>query len=259
MRRGEGNFSDGCSVTGRSGTMSSVELKHSGNEALMAFWTGLRAGRPAPYRAEITAQSLGRTLASHVFILESLGGGELRFRLAGGALSELFGMELRGMSAPALFVGADGARFASLAERALTLGAVAAVEAEAETEGEAPVRIEIALLPLRSDFGRLDRLMGAAHVLTAPGEAAPLISAAPRRLRLIAAAAATPDAPAATRAEPLAGFAEAPKGFVGRNAPKAAPKQKPSLREVTGGGDPATPPTTPPTKRRRDHLRLVKD
>lgn len=252
MRRDEGNSGSGCSGTGRIGAMGGVDLKHAGNAALMAFWSGLRAGRPAPYRAEVTAQSLGRTLAGHVFILESLGAGEFRFRLAGGALADLFGMELRGMSAPALFSGADGARFAALAERILALGAVAALEAEATAPGTAPLKVELALLPLRSDFGRLDRLMGAAYALAAPGEPAPLLRPAPRRLRLLSSASAAPDAPAAARAEALAGFAEAPKPFAGR----------PKLREVTlhgAPGGPAPTPPAPPSKRRRDHLRLVKD
>ena len=238
---GGGDHSGGlCSETKRHRGKPRVEMKHPGSEALYHFWSALRAGRSAPYKAEVTAQGLGRTLSAHVFMLEALTGGELRFRLGGSALHDLFGMELRGMSALSVMEGESRARFADLAQEVLASGVVGVLSGEAvAADGEA-VGIEIVLAPLRSDFGRMDRLLGAVHTLDGARDIAP----AARRCRLSEGSIrghAAPEAPAAA----LPGFAEAPAGFAGK---------KPELR-VAGG---ASTPAPRRGVRRRDHLRVVK-
>lgn len=216
-----------------------VEMKHPGTVALHQFWTSLRAGRDAPYRAEVTAQSLGRALVSQVFILEAAPGAEMRFRLSGTGLHDLFGMELRGMSALAVMDGESRARFADLAADVLDRGAVGVAEGVAAEAGVSPLAVEFVLTPLRSDFGRIDRLLGAVHVLDSEEAVAP----AARRCRLHAAGLVGV-ASERRRDEALPGFAEAQAGFSG---------QRPAL-SVAGGAD-----TARRGHRRRDHLRLVKD
>lgn len=222
-------FGGGMSHSGADGRF---ELKHAATRALLDYWRSLRAGRDAPDKSEITAEGLGSSLAGCVFILERLEAGELRFRLAGSRLHDLFGLELRGANGPIICEPASRPRFVSVAEDCLDgpdIGLVRGVAADSGTG--APLDVEIAMAPLRGDAPRPDRLIGCAATLGEDGRLAP----APRRLRI-------------TETETLAGkrrpsgFAEAPSPFV-----------RDDLRAIEGGGG------TEPGERRRGHLRLVKD
>ena len=72
---------------------------------LREYWESLRNGRPAPYRAELDPRKFEDVL-ENMFILEQLNPNQVRVRLAGMALCELMGMEVRGMP-PEAFIGAD--------------------------------------------------------------------------------------------------------------------------------------------------------
>ena len=80
----------------RSGDMIHTELR-----ALYNYWNGLRAGRRTPLRSDIDPRDMNCD-ARNLFILENLGRGNIRFRLAGTAIVDAFGMELRGMNARAI-------------------------------------------------------------------------------------------------------------------------------------------------------------
>ncbi|WP_340110009.1 PAS domain-containing protein [Pikeienuella sp. HZG-20] len=223
---------------------TAIEMKHAGSRALHTYWNTLRAGRAAPYKAEVTASGLGPELSDHVFILESLGSGAFRFRSAGAALYDIFGMEMRGMGAEATMEGESRRRFVGLAEQTLAAGDVGVARGDAL--GDSPtLALEFILLPLLSDFGRADRLLGAVHV--APGDGAPEEAVhAARRCRLretgVISAAARPRR---ERAQPLPGFAE----------PAASFRHDRSAAQPSGAGAARMGADA----RRRDHLKVVKD
>ena len=68
--------------------------------SLKTYWERLRAGRIAPYRAEIDPRQFESAL-ENMFIVEKLAPDNMRIRLAGMKICEMMGMEVRGMQ-PAL-------------------------------------------------------------------------------------------------------------------------------------------------------------
>ena len=67
-----------------------------------AYWTEIRAGRLVPARSEIDPRGLEGVLG-HAFILERLTTGLARLRIAGSHMTELLGMETRGLPLSTIF------------------------------------------------------------------------------------------------------------------------------------------------------------
>lgn len=222
--------------------MDRSSLKHAGTIRLHEAWTVLCAGRDAPYRAEVTKDGIGSALAGASFVLEAVelapgARANLRFRLAGSEACDLFGMELRGMNAIGLMEGDSRERIAALARACLDSGEVGVAEGAAVGPDGEEIAFEMILAPVRSDFGRLDRLLGAIHALDAE-----VVAPAARRCRLTAERRLGTRARRRARtAEPLPGFAEG-----------AAPFGHAPLRTVDGGENKRSEP-------RSDHLKVVKD
>lgn len=200
--------------------MDRTDMKHPGTKALLDAWTALRGERAAPFRAEVTDEALGPALAPHCFVVEAVGG-QLRIRTAGAAVSAIFAMDPRGMNASGLI--ADGAeRVSALAAACLSAGDVGVASGQmsgAETEAAG---FELILAPLRSDFGRVDRLLCALHVA---GE----VSGGCARLRVAETRMVAQTKPKAADG-PLPGFAEAAAPFA--PAPKKASAGRAFLRVV---------------------------
>ena len=66
-----------------------------------AYWDGLRAGRIAPARAEVSPRGLSEVL-SKCFILERIAPGFARFRVFGRHVGDLMGADLRNIPLSAL-------------------------------------------------------------------------------------------------------------------------------------------------------------
>ncbi len=216
------------------------EMKHSGTRQLFEYWSDLRGGRAAPYKSEVTARGIGRTLASNTFILENLADGAKRFRLAGSGLHDIFGLELRGMSAQAIMQQESRTRMQSLMNDCLAAPAVCLFTCKAEAQGGATLSLEIILAPLRSDFDQMNRILGSAHVL---GDEKSFVETAPRRCLIMDAN--TFAFTGASRFEvsaPLPGFAEPATDF---------DFQRASFSAIEGGARTGEP--------RRGHLKIVKD
>lgn len=216
------------------------EMKHSGTQQLFEYWSDLRGGRSAPYKSEVTARGVGRTLASNTFILENLADGARRFRLAGSGLHDIFGLELRGMSAQAIMQQESRARLQSLMDDCLGAAKVCVFTCRAENLGRDALQLEVFLAPLRSDFDQMNRILGAAHVLDCQDVR---IESAPRRCFITDANTfAFTDPNRVEVSAPMAGFAEPAAGF---------DFQRPGLSAIDGGARTG--------ERRRGHLKVVKD
>ena len=225
---------------------------HSELRALYRYWNELRAGRKTPLRSDIDPREMDCD-ARNLFILENLGRGNIRFRLAGTAIVDAFGMELRGMNARAIMSTGSRESFTALITETLEDPAVGYARLRNATDDTE--LWEVSLLPLRSDFGMIDRVIGCLHPLTGTPRRDTL---APLRFRIeemsvepITATVRDVDAP-----KPLAGFAEPRRHFDPMPAVAAgAEGAQTRFRAIEGGRTGSDEDRGAPT---RGHLRLVK-
>lgn len=230
----------------------SKKMLHTETRALFTYWDHLRSGRKLPYRAEIDPREM-ECDARNLFILESLGTGNIRFRLAGTALVDAFGMELRGMSIRSIMHGKARESMTALVEETLAEPGIGYARlTETGADGTA---WEIVLLPLKSEFGQVDRIIGALHRLEEPATQ-PASPKMPMHFEIkdmtIRPVTASREEGRPMKVAPAraAGFAEAQTGFEG---PRPG-----HLTAIEGGrGDETADDTKPP--RGRPNLRIVTD
>jgi len=173
--------------------------------SLKSYWERLRAGRIAPYRAEIDPRQFESAL-ENMFIIERLSPDNMRIRLAGMRICEMMGMEVRGMQPGFLIDEPDRLRYERLLNVVMAEPAVVELKLSADGRG-GRFRATMLLMPLRSDFGEVNRVLGCT---SGQGEvvSAPLLF----RIEDVAVTPIEPNANAeAARAMP--GFAEEQAGF----------------------------------------------
>lgn len=200
-----------------------------------AYWEGLRGTSGAiPSRAELDPRGMSQAL-DQIFVAERIGTGLLRMRISGMGLTDLAGLDMKGLPISTLFQPEARLRLAQSVERVFTLPGVAQLHLEAERGiGRPALEARLLLLPLRSHSGTCDLVLGC---LATEGQ----IGRAPRRFDILRATeerlAATPEP--APVSEIAAGRA--------------------SLRVLTSAPAFAEPPALPPQRplRGRAHLRLV--
>lgn len=236
-------------------------MKHENTRRLFAYWNALREGRMAPYRSEVDPRAIAPLLES-TFILEHYDGGAPRFRLAGTRLCDQFGLELRGMSALALWHGESRTQLRSLLANVVTKPVIGHVACTVETRGGHLFDAEFLYLPLRSDLGEMTRILGCGYYMrgfehTIPGHE-------PIHHWIDAVNEYPIDAPveeiAATRAAPGPRIADPATMMKLTRATR--PSGPPALRAIEGGlaAGTDTADSVGPTPRaaRRPFLRLVK-
>jgi len=143
-------------------------MRHKTSETLFAYWNSVRGDRVAPRRFEIEPAKIAAILSS-TFILERLDSATYRYRLAGTAVCDMFGTELRGTN---FLDGWPAEDHLSLMRRLTVLsgqGAVELIELEAAPAGKASTPFEFLLLPLRHTGETIDRVLGAFSSLDCPG------------------------------------------------------------------------------------------
>lgn len=135
-------------------------MKFPAVQEMIAYWEGLRAGRPVPLRSEVDPRGIEGAL-EYAFILERIAPGIARFRLSGTHLNDLMGMEVRGMPLTA-FISPDHrdemtriteAVFADPETAELTLAGEPGI-------GRPPLQAKLLLLPMKSDAGEINRALG---------------------------------------------------------------------------------------------------
>lgn len=195
--------------------------------SLKSYWERLRAGRIAPYRAEIDPRQFESAL-ENMFIIERVGADNMRIRLAGMKVCEMMGIEVRGMQPSFLLDEADRVRFDRL------LNVVMSEPAVVELQLGSPNRVgtyraTMLLMPLRSDFGDINRVLGC---LSGEGDSfTPPLSFSIRETMTTAIEASPSGEPKAA----MPGFAEESPAFTG-------PGDAPKLRAIEGNPNaPATP------------------
>lgn len=194
----------------------------------VAYWKGKCRGGEVPRRSEIDPRGI-EPLLTNAVVCERIAPGLARLRIAGTHLSDLLGMEVRGLPLSALFEPSDRDALAQHLVRLFDQPAWLRLNLSAQGGLLTPsLKGTMLLLPLRSDLGDISRALGCLVTEGGPGHA-------PRRLRIdgcsIVPVAGTP----AVVASPLS----AP----GRVAAGPAP-----LRPA---------PSVPATRAERPYLRLV--
>jgi hypothetical protein len=125
-----------------------------------AYWDGLRGTDLIPRRRLIEPHGLRDALA-HVFLIERIAPGQARFRLAGTHLTQVMGMEVRGMPLSAILVPAsrDGAR--ALVEAVFAGPSVVELALDSDRGlGRPALQGRMILLPVGDDDENCDRALG---------------------------------------------------------------------------------------------------
>ncbi|MDZ4312858.1 MAG: PAS domain-containing protein [Cypionkella sp.] len=134
---GKGGDRSGCS----SETLAALQL-------LRGYWEALRMDGGLPARAQIDPRGMADCL-DKVFLIEQIAPGLARFRLAGMALNDLLGMDVRGMPLSALFEPVARARIGHELEQVFASPAVMEIWLEAERSvGRPALSGRMLLLPL---------------------------------------------------------------------------------------------------------------
>lgn len=230
-------------------SLAADTIEHADARAILDMWETLRGDRPVPFRAELDAQKIGAR-APFLAILEQVAPSNFRIRIAGDRLNRWFGMELRGMSALSLTDTAARNHFQATLNRVVMEPAVGVVAGLARTGEGAAIRFEMLLLPMRSDFGRVDRVLVGLWLLDGAG-----LSRGPMRLD----PASMSVAPVPNSVAGASGEDEATPSAVVEDRGEAGPGHRiieggSGLHAIDGGGDSPTPRPGAP----RPHLRLVK-
>lgn len=191
------------------------------------YWNCMRKGGDVPRRSDIDPRRID-TLLENALIAERIAPGLARLRLAGMHLTELMGMEVRGMPVSAFISPKDRPALAQaiteLFERPAMIDMVLAAPGG---RGKGPLSARLVLLPLRSDLGDISRALG---VLISDGQ----IGIGPRRFDICSQKITKLDLPAggslaAGFSETLAPFTDArPKD----RAPTSHKSERPYLRLV---------------------------
>lgn len=123
------------------------------------YWDELCAGRVVPLRSEVDPRAISTSLENG-FILERSQPGSVRFRLAGTHLSELMGMEVRGMPLRAFVDPTTRNAFSTTLERVFDGPEVHEYRLISSQPNAPKMTARMLILPLKSDQGSIDRALG---------------------------------------------------------------------------------------------------
>jgi hypothetical protein len=166
-----------------------------------AYWEALRTADRVPHRGQIDPRGMAGTL-DRVLLIEEIAPGMARLRLAGQAVCDLLGMEVRGMPLAALFDPMARRPLESEVARVFS-GRIVTLDVAAEGGiGRPALAGKLLLLPVEGFEGRTDLALGC---LSLAGQ----VGRAPRRL-ILSRAASEVAAPLQAVAEDAAPFVPAP-------------------------------------------------
>lgn len=187
-----------------------------------AYWEGLRTATSLPRREDMDPRGIAGAL-EHTFLIERIAPGMGRFRLAGMQLSDILGMDPRGMPLSALLDPAGRIRLTGPLEQVFAEPAVLDLWLEAERGIGRPVlEARLLLLPMVSTRGITDLALGC---LATEGQ----IGRSPRRFAIAGVMCETlASVTRMPQSEPMMGMAEAATPY---EAPRP-PRGRPQLRVV---------------------------
>ena len=157
-------------------------MKHKNSHLLVGYWSLLRAGRDVPDQSDIDPRAIKRLL-SYTFILDCALPSRPVYRLAGTALCERFGFELKGTGFLAHWEAQSGLALASLLRQSLKTRQPLCLTSIAATADNGMVELETVLTPVSFNGDEPTRFFGMVQML---GDPTPLLGRAIAYERLIA-------------------------------------------------------------------------
>ncbi len=189
--------------------------RHPAIREVEGYWQALRAGRLVPRRSEVDPRGIERAL-EYAFILERIAPGLARLRIAGSHLTELMGMEVRGMPLSAFFTPEARTVTSDVLEQVFQSPAMAELTLTAEGGiGKPDIDARMILLPLKSDLGDVSRILGCLSTQGVIGRTPRRFEVTANRVRRLTEGGADLPAeePEATADTPAPGFAEPAESF----------------------------------------------
>ena len=126
---------------------------------VMEYWEGMRKDGALPSRSEIDPRRIEGALP-YAFILEEIAPGLARFRVAGGHLNDLMGMEVRGMPLSAVFNHNQRNSLLPMIEEVFRGPSSLELSLSSRKPGQETTNAEMLLLPLLDDSGVATRALG---------------------------------------------------------------------------------------------------
>ncbi|QWW69550.1 PAS domain-containing protein [Rhizobium sp. WYJ-E13] len=141
------------------------------------YWNALRGEQDAPLKSQIEPGAIPHLLSS-LFILETEADRQIRFRLAGTKICDLFGHDLRGERFSSLWANGHNEDIERTAKGVMDHTIPTLFNATGYSTAGHHAAFEIIVMPLRSHEGGCDRLLGA----IAPAVAASWLEIVPLEL-----------------------------------------------------------------------------
>ena len=205
-------------------------MKHKNSHLLVGYWSRLRKGREVPDQADIDPRAIKRFL-SYSFILDCTNPSRPVYRLAGTALCERFGFELKGTGFLAHWESQSGLSLASLLRQALKMRQPVCLSSIAATADNGMVELETILTPVTFNGTEPTRFFGMVQMLSDP---TPLLGRSIAYERLVASQMIREDEPLVLPPDQDQLPPPPPPGMTMRSHPKA-----PYLRLVVSQDRPA--------------------
>jgi hypothetical protein len=201
-----------------------------------SYWEALRGPRPVPKRSDIDPRGIESAL-EYTFILERITIGVARIRIAGRHLSDLMGMEVRGMPITSFLIPTHRTQMSDILEDVFQRPSACEIYLTAEIGlGQPGMDARMLLLPLQSDLGDNSRALGC---LVSRGE----MGTRPRRFDIVGTRMNSLNTTSEKdklrdslkKEAPAHAFEEAQSVFQARSPFQAQSPAKPYLRLVKNG------------------------
>jgi hypothetical protein len=140
-------------------------MKHKNSHLLVGYWSRLRKGRAVPDQTDIDPRAIKRML-SQVFILDVENPQRPIYRLAGTALCQRFGFELKGTGFLAHWEPQSSLALASLLRQALKLKQPVCLTSIGASADCGMVEIETVLCPVSFNGEEPTRFIGLIQILS---------------------------------------------------------------------------------------------
>ena len=137
---------------------AAVALSQPISKAVYDYWNALRNGRPVPRRSDVDPAHL-RAVLAHVLLLDRLSPDQTVFRLAGTAVCQAFGRELRDHSFLSLWDATHRGLIASALSVTHAKAAPILLRCRGHALGQPAQRGEWLMLPLVDDGGQAVKLL----------------------------------------------------------------------------------------------------
>lgn len=134
-------------------------MRQKTSTEIFTYWEQIRGNADAPMRNLIQPSAISHILPE-LFILENTADDNPRFRLAGTAICNLMGREIRGETFAALWAGSQQEDPVRIAAGVMTHVVPALINATGYCISGRSMAFEMVLMPLRSSGDTCDRLLG---------------------------------------------------------------------------------------------------